>query len=176
MKQILSSSISILLLKRYYVWYRAIIGKKRNDFWYNSHLYKLIRIFCEKRSTYFKYSALASITAKGQMSLGVLDNSRTIQYLFNFYKSWIGKIINYLGISLAAESAKSIKEQLSLFPVRVVSIILMTAVIVNLSLSIVLQRQIGLWGWLLRGLFLFVGVGGLSVMLIGRQLKKVVQF
>ena len=162
MNQILSTSITILLCKRLYKWYKYI-AQGRINIYYNSHSYRLLKGFWEKIKICFRYSFLGKITAIEQEKAFVsLTHSRTVQYLINFYQRWIDKIINYSRASLTTESAKYTKEEFRLSPMKITSTIVVTAIIVNVALSIVLQKQIGLWGWLLRGLFLFVGVGGIS--------------
>ena len=96
-----------------------------------------------------------------QTSPTILDNSRVAQFLISFYKRWKGKIIHYLRTSSAIEVVKDTKTELYFFPVKTISIIVIIATAANVALSFVLHRQIALGSWLIRGLFLFLAVGGL---------------
>lgn len=160
LREILDTSIAISLLRYFYRWYGKI-EQRLIDIYCNSQTWRLAKGFCAGVKTYFRYSFLGRITEIKQASPGVLDGSRVLQYLINFYKRWKDKIIRCSGTSLAACAAKDVKTELYLSPTKIISIIVVTAILVNAGLSIILHKQIVLWGWLMRGLFLFVGVSGL---------------
>lgn len=171
MSQILNTSIAISLLKRSYEWY-ARIEQMLIDIYYNSQTHRLTKGFREKIKICFRYSFLGRITEERETTPLTLDNSQVVQYMIDFYKRWKNKIIRYSKISLTVGLAKDTKEELYFSPVRVISIITVTTIMINVVLSIVLQKQIGLWGWLMRVLFLFLGFGGLFCRVDWLTVKK----
>ena len=160
LSKISETSIAVSLFKYFYKWY-GYIEQRVNYIYFNSQTDRLLNIFSEKIKICFRYSFLGRITETKQINSLVLDNSLVVQYLTNFYKKWKDKITNYLKTSLTISWAKDTKEELYFLPVRMIGIIVVIAIVVNVFLSLALQKQIGLWGWLMRGLFLFVGISGL---------------
>ena len=126
----------------------------------------------EKIKICFRYSFLGRITEIKEINLAVLDNSRAVRCLICFYKRWRDKIIHYSKTSSTVNLAEDTKEQFVLSPAKLISIIIVTAILVNVALSIILHKQIGLWGWLMRGLFLFAGVSGLFCQADWPTIKK----
>lgn len=96
------------------------------------------------------------------MSMDIYQNSLIVRHLTAFYKKSADRVINYLRNGPMAAFLKDTKIQLRLFPVRTTSTVLVAAVAVNMLLLSVLGRQINLYGWLMRGLLLSVGIAGLS--------------
>lgn len=160
MSQILDNSIAISLIKSIFEQYRYN-EKILKNIYSKSLTYRLINKFRENVKICLKYSILGRISQKKKTTFLVLESSQTARYLINFLTRWKDKATRYLVTSLAVILAKDTKEQLNLSPVRVISIIVVIAITVNVILSFFLHKQIGLWGWLIRALFLFVAVSGL---------------
>ncbi len=161
LKELPDTSIFVLLLKHLYRWdchTEQIIG----DIYRNSQTHKLISRFWERIKVSFRFSFLGRITnIKGEGNAAVLDNSKTVQYLSDFYKRWRDKVIYCINASKAVSLAKRSEEEFYILPVKTIGIIVVVTVVTNVALSIILGREITLWGWLMRGLFLFVGAPGL---------------
>ena len=160
LREILDTSIAVLLLKHLYQRY-GHIEQRIIDIYHYSQTYRLLNELWGKIKICFRYSFLGRTTELKQVSPVILDNSQVVQYMIDFYKKWKDKIVNYLGTSSTVGLAKDTKKELYFSPVMIISIIVVSAITVNVFLSIILQRQIGLWGWLIRGLFLFTAVSGL---------------
>lgn len=160
MNQILDQSITVSLCKHFNKIYGAWV-QKVSYIYRNSLIHRLINRFWEKVKICFRYSFFGRITETRQINPEILDNSRVVQYLFGFYERRKSKIIKSFEASSTIDLAKDTKKDLYFSPVRVTSIIVVIAITVNVFLSIVLQKQIGLWGWLMRGLFLPVAISGL---------------
>lgn len=159
-REILDISIAISLLKRSYNRY-SCTEQRLIDIYCNSQALRLAKGFCAGVKNLFLHSFLGRVTEIKQASPGVLDGSRVLQYLINLNKRWRNKIIRYSGRSLATCAAKDIKTGLYLSPAKIISIIVLTAITVNVVLAFILHKQIGSYGWLMRGLFLFAGIAGL---------------
>lgn len=160
MNQILITSTTISLCKHLYRSYSFIV-KRVSYIYHNSLTYGFINRFWEKIKICLRYSFLGKITETKQTTSGTLDNSRVVEHLFKFYNKWKDKIILCFKVSSTIDLAKDAKKDLYFFPVRIISIIVVTAITINVFLSIVLQKQISLWGWLIRGLLLFVSISGI---------------
>ena len=160
LRKISDASIVISLFRYFYKWYGYIENKLMGIF-HNSQTYRLAKGFYGGVKICFRYSFLGRITETRQTASGILDNSRTVRSLINYYNKWNDKIIHYFKASSTIDLAKNTKEQLDSSPVKIISIIIVTAITINVLLSIALQKQIGLWGWLMRALFLFGAVSGL---------------
>ncbi len=151
------TSIVISLFRYFYKWY-DYIEQRLIGIYHKSQTGRLAKGFCRGAKICFRYSFLGRISETKQTSSGAYDRSWAVQYLINCYKRWKDKAMCYLRTSLAISLSKNTKKTLYFPPVRITSVIVVIAVITNVFLSIVLQKQISLWGWLMRGLFLFAGV------------------
>jgi hypothetical protein len=156
----LDTSIVISLFRPFYRWHEHI-GQKVSYIYYSSQAHRLTKKFWEKIKLCFKYSLLGRITEVKDTDKSILDNSCFVGYLVSFYKRWKHKIESYLMTSLIIKLIKELKEQLYLLPVRAIGIIAIVAIIVNIFLSVILQRQLSIWVWLVRGLFLYIAVSSL---------------
>jgi len=160
LRKISDTSIVIAFFRYLYKWYSQV-GQSVSYIYHNSQTYRLPKRFWEEIKICLRYSFLGRITEPKQTTSGVLDTSRVVQHLINFLKRWKNNVIRYLRTSLATIMVKDTRKDIYFSPVRIASIIVVTAITVNVFLYIVLQKQIGLWGWLMRGLFLFLAVVGL---------------
>lgn len=171
LKKISDISLSAVLLQYFYKWHGKI-EQRVMGIYCHSQIYRLLKAYCAKAKICFRYSFLGKMTEAKQVTPAVLDNSRVVRYLINFYKGWRDAIINYSKVSSTINLIEDTREQFTLSPTKIISIIIVTAILVNLALSIILDKQIGLWGWLMRGLFLFVGVAGLFCQADWQAIKK----
>ena len=160
LREISNAGVVIFLFRYLYRWYSRL-KQRINNIYHNSKTYRFPKRFWERLKVFFRYSFLGRISETRQTTSGILDSSRVVQYLINLYKRGKDKATRYLRTSIVIILGKDTKEQLNISPMRVISIIVVTAITVNVVLSIALQKQIGLWGWLMRGLFLFAAVSGL---------------
>lgn len=159
-REISDKSIVIYIFRCFLRWYNQL-GQRINYIYHNSQTYRLVKGFRSKVNICFRYSFLGRITETKQTTSGVLDKSRTVQFLITFYNRWKNKIIHYFKASSTFDLTKNTKNQLDFSPVKIISIIVVIAITINVLLSIALQKQIGFWGWLMRALSLFVAVSGL---------------
>lgn len=161
MGQILDTSITVFLWRRFYKWYGSV-EEGLSHIYHNSCTHSLFSRFWKKTKLCFRYSFLGRITEIKEANLALLDNSRAVRYLINFYKRWRDKAIHYLRPSFTLSLAKDTKEELIFSPVRIISLIVIITILVNAVLSVILQKQMYLWNFLIRVLFLFAGTAGLS--------------
>lgn len=171
LREISNTSIILSLFRYFFRWYSRI-GQRMNTIYNSSQIFRLAEGFWARIKISVKYSFFGRITETKQISSGILDNSKLVQYLFNSYKKWKINIIRLLRLSSTVDLVEDTKKDLYSFPVRTISIIVITAVTINVSLSLFLQKQIGLWGWIMRGLLLFAAVSGLICKADWRTIKK----
>jgi hypothetical protein len=161
MSQAINSSIAILFLRGLYRRYDRI-EQGVMDVYHYSRIYRLTKGLWGKIEICFKYSFLGRITEIKETEPALLDDSRVVRYLINFYKGWRNKAICYLMPSFTLRLAKDTKEELIFSPVRTISLIVIITSLVNAVLSVLLQKQMGLWSFFVRVLFLLAGTAGLS--------------
>lgn len=102
----------------------------------------------------------------------IFNNSKFIKLLFNVYKTQKYNITNYSKTSTFVKLAEKLKKDLYLIPVRTIGIILITAILTNSLCSIVFNIEIKLLGWVMRVLFLFIGLISLFCDANWEDLKK----
>ncbi|HDZ76731.1 MAG TPA: hypothetical protein ENH41_01440 [Candidatus Omnitrophica bacterium] len=159
----IETSIFISLLKKGWEGYSFI------EWWWgqaykDSCVYRLSGEFWKRVRVCFRYSFFGKITEisqPGTITFVIFDNSHTVQYLGRVYNRVKDQSTRYLKMSFIADCTERIKQQVSFLPIQAISIVVITAVSINILLSILLQKQFGLWGWFMRGVFLFLGIAGL---------------
>lgn len=156
MKEIFHTSITALFIKYIQKSFRNAGAKLRylSD---NSCSQKIIRKIVNSTRFYFRYSFFGKISEL-PVEYKVLNNSRAIEWLSKKYKKTKRLSIGYTATSVVIQAAGKIKQQLSFLTVRKLGIIIFTAVLINIILSIFLNKEIRLLGWILRLLFLFTGI------------------
>ena len=160
-KQILDTSFTVSLLKNIYRLYSRT-ELRISNIYRSSQTHRMIPRFRERIRVAFRSSFLGRTTSLEQENnLALLDNSRIIQYLINFYRRQRNKIIYSLNSSKTVGLTKKPKAKFISPSVKMVGVIISTAIIANLVSSIILEKEINFWGYLIRGLFLFMGIVGL---------------
>lgn len=156
------TSIFILFFKklsRRYYFIKLWLGRIFKD----SQIYKFAVKFLIGTKINFKYSFLERITEINMDKYAViLDNSEFLKRFLKIFKILKLSVIDFSKTCVVIGSIKTIKKELYLLPVRIVSSIIVTAIIVNIIFSTLLNKEIGLSGWIIRAIFLFVGLTGLS--------------
>lgn len=138
-----------------------------------SQAHRLIKEFCVGTKINFKYSFLGKITEiKEEENFAMVKSSLVIQWLIDLYKKWKLKIISYLNISTIYSFEEELKKEFNFFLIRTTSIVVVVAILTNTIFSLLLKKEIGLFGWIMRGLVLFVGLSGLSSQASWEDIKK----
>lgn len=152
LKPLLRNNKSVLLL-----WIYNLYKK--------SHIPNLLGCLYNRMTLYFKYTFLWKITEiKEKDILLILENSKFVSWLLGVYSPWKHKMTSYFRKSAVANLKDAIAKELYLLPVRTTSIILVTIIITNTFFSIVLlsrEKEITLLAWIIRVLFLIIGLAGL---------------
>ena len=169
LQHLLDTSIFVGFLKGLGCWTDNCI-KTPSYLFQSSQTSRSTKEFWARLKIYCRYSFLGIISEpSGGASSVSLDNSRVAQALLKFYRLRIDQLRRQLRESATVESLQEAKEQLYLSPLNILGIVIVAAIIANLGLylvfplpsSVVFTREIGWWGWLARGLFLLIGIGGL---------------
>ena len=69
-------------------------------------------------------------------------------------------------------SAVEVKKELYFLPVKTGGMVVFTAVLTNMLLSLFLHKEIGMFGWSMRGVLLVVGFLGMFCGVGWEELKK----
>jgi len=136
----------------------AWLGKLYRD----SQIHILIYTLSERIKVCFRYSFIGKITeTKEDLNFVFLNNSKIIRRLGYLYAKGSNKIDNCLQTSIVADILRRCKKEFHLLQMKKVGIVISIAVMANLFFSILLKIEISLFGWLMRGLILFVGIAGI---------------
>lgn len=92
----------------------------------------------------------------------ILRNSRSALWIAKSYKKLKGEMVDDFNTSLIDVLAADAKKEFSLYAIKTISAILILAVIVNLTLSFIFKRQLGISASVLSNSLLIVGIVGLS--------------
>lgn len=123
-----------------------------------SHTFKRIRNFKEKTKLYSRNSFPGRLTEINKTAFIDSNSSRTIKRLARIHQRLKSLKNSSLKHSWILSFIKRKKKRPYLSPVRILCIILITAIIANAVLSFVFDRSIGPLGWIIRGLFLFAAI------------------
>ena len=161
LRSILETSATVVIFRGICRWY-VYLEQKASYIYRDTQTYRLTKRFWEKAKVCFRYSFLGRITEIKEANPALLDNSRAVRYSMNFYKRWKDEVIHYSKTSSTIKLAKDTKEELYFSSVKMISLIIIITILVNAILFVILQKQMELWSFLIRALFLFVGTAGLS--------------
>lgn len=127
-----------------------------------SQIYRLINILKDKLKILLRNSFLGVISEISDRDNPLfLNGSLIVPRLMSIFKIWEKRITQYLIVSRSYVSLKEMKMNFMDFPSRVVSIIIITAIVSNIVISLAIKQKIDLFGWVMRGGFLFVGFSSL---------------
>lgn len=160
LKEITKTSIFLSSLQKIQT-QQCFIMKRLYKFFIESKTYKLIIKFKEGTRVNFKYSFLGRASEiKEEKNAEFLDNSRTVGYWVSWLRIKKISLSFYSSLSKIVALIKEIVKEIYRSPLQAGSIIVISAIMVNAALSFLLKREIGLFGWVMRGIFLFVGING----------------
>jgi hypothetical protein len=161
-------SVFISFLKKAIRGYR-LIESSLAEAYKDSLIYRLIRAFYEGARINLKYSFLGRITQISAESC--INNSKFIRWLLNAYNTRKESIINYAGASKFANSAKEFKNDFFSLPVKTAGILLIAAVLSNIFFSLLFKKEIGVSGWVIRGLLLLLALSALFCSATWQEIK-----
>lgn len=152
------SSIFLRCLKKVGQVYLAI-EEKLSSVYLGSLTHQLIVKTAESIKIGFEYSIFGRLTEiYDDTSRDFFQTSKTTKILLN----WISKLrdatTRLSTTSSLVTSIGGLKCDFLSRPLKVGGAVVIISIMTNLVLSIILQRQITLWGWLIRGLLLFIGI------------------
>lgn len=160
-KTLTSTGVFIPFFKKLYIRYRHIELWLDNLF-KNSHISNTIQKFWQTTKIGFGYSFLRKISdIEIENYSPVLYNSKFVKNLLQISEICKNKIRFYLQGCTVVACIKETKKELYLLPIKTGSIILITGILANILFSFLFYKEIRLLGWVMRGLFLIIGLGGL---------------
>jgi len=124
--------------------------------------YAFARTLFMKTKKYFRSSFIGKITdMKKGKGLLILDNSILIRWMSPIFKMMKERAADYLKQSKIVNFFKKIKGNLRLDPLKSISLIIVVLILANMVLSVLIKKEIDLFGWIIRGGFLFAALSGL---------------
>lgn len=105
-----------------------------------------------------------------------LYNFRLIKRISDFYKKLRFEILNYVKSSIFIKSAEELRKELYLLPLKTTGTILIIAILMNIFLIVLLNKEIGFLGWASRGLFIVIALCGIYSDLTWDEVKKTSNF
>ena len=160
MNRIMSSSVIIQRGKSVYN-FCCILNQRFRNIYFYSNTHRLVKIFRERIKIYSRYSLLGRLTEINETTLVDLSGSRVIQRLACTNQKLEAIKTHSLESSSVLNLIKRKKKKPVFASIRTISTIFLIAVSINIILSFVLEKQIDLWGWIIRGMFLVTATSGL---------------
>lgn len=161
MSEIIRNSLFISLLSRTPGLFYSI--ERWVDWVYcDSRTYKITGRFWSGTRVVFKYSFLGRVAEISEkISAPALDNSNLAKCPLNLYNMMKLKIADYARTSTSVAALLSAKRDIYVSPVKIGSVIVVIAILINTIFSVLLNKEIVLAGWVIRLIFLFIGLSGL---------------
>lgn len=100
------------------------------------------------------------------------ETSKIRKVILNWAQEPYRKLVDFSVASSAFIFIKGLKFNFLLQPIKVGGAIVILTIMINSILSFLLQKHITLWGWVIRGIFLFIGINGLFCHSGWQDLKK----
>lgn len=155
------SSIFLRYIKKIGQVYLAI-EEKIGSVYLSSFTHRLIAKIAKSIKIGFKFSIIGRLTEINKdASRNFFQTSKVTKILLNWVNNLKNGTIKLSVTSNYVTSTKTLRQTFFLSPLKVGGIIVITTIMVNLTLLIILQKQITLWGWWMRGLLLLIGISGL---------------
>lgn len=139
----------------------------------NSWISRSLEKSLSKIKVCFRYSFLGGIAEiGGKGNPGILDNSKVVRLVLNKYNIWKDRIVKWANCSVMIKSASEVKKELYFLPVKTGGMVVFTAVLTNMVLSLLMGKEMGMFGWSMRGVLLVVGFWGMFCNVGWEELKK----
>lgn len=132
-----------------------------------SQIYRLIKAFWVTTKIIFRYSFLGKITevTEEDNTKKILENSRLVKSLRYLCDHWKDRIDGYLKTSSLINYTIELKNGIITLPVKSVSIVIVVAILTDITFSILFKNSIhnetGLLGWIIKVALLLLGFAGL---------------
>lgn len=139
----------------------------------SSFSYRLIKRITAELTNIVKFSSVGRLTNIDLYALqNFFETSRIMKVTLNWAQDLYSKLTDFFIASSTFISTKGLKFNFLLQPTKVGGAIAILTIMINSILSFLLQKHITLWGWVIRGIFLFIGISGLFCNSGWQDLKK----
>ena len=139
------------------------------DSWISRNLEK----FSNQIKVCFRYSFLGRLTeAGGEDNREIFYNSKVARWIVNSYNVRKNRIVNYVNSSIIMNSMAEVEKELHFLPVKAGGMVVFTAILINVLLSLFLHKEIGLFGWVIRAVLFFAAFWGMFCEVSWEELKK----
>mgnify|MGYP001581045675 CR=1 FL=1 len=139
------------------------------DSWISRNLEK----FLNQVKVCFRYSFLGRITETGgEDNREIFYNSKAARWIVNSCNVRKNRIVNYVNSSIIINSMAEVEKELHFLPVKAGGMVIFTAILTNMFLSLFLHKEIKLFGWVIRAVLLFAAFWGMFCKVGWEELKK----
>ncbi|MFH1045790.1 MAG: hypothetical protein V1727_02360 [Candidatus Omnitrophota bacterium] len=140
----------------------------------SSRAYELVVTAWQKIHRYSQESALGRLTALPPLDLDhtMLEQSWAKKKINQFSTLFNERISRAAPVSIAFSLAKELRADFYALPGEAISVVLSSAISINILIALLMHQRITPWGWLFRGLFLAVAFLALSCPADWPALKK----
>lgn len=134
-----------------------------NKAWYNSRTRKAAFKLSATIRAYLKGSFIGRFSQiNNETYVPFLEKSRVFQYMKRECRKISSVLIFALSYSRLKEQYSQFQKDFLIFPLRILGLAIISAVITNLALSLMLKNEINLPVFLIQGLFLLIGACALQ--------------
>ena len=149
------------------------VEEKISSIYLDSFTHRLIKKIIAAIRIGFRHSIFGRLTElKEIQSRDFFETSKVIKILLNWARKLKDRRVALSATSNFVIVAKDIRQDSFSQPLKDGGLIVTCAIMVNVIFSIVLRKEITLWSWLIRGLFLFAGLSGLFCQANWSTVKK----
>lgn len=161
-REIFYNSFVISLPINFFKWY-VYINKRISYIYLNSKVSKILFKSKEKIKIYAMNCFMVKITEFQEIDISIFKSSNVLRYLIIFFTELKSKLRRYFSLSLTGIVLKFILLRLNSFFFKIICLFFFIVIMCNIVEYGFFYRQIdiGVCGWLMRGLFLFINVSGL---------------
>lgn len=141
----------------------VFINKRVNCIYLNSKVHMILFKSKEKIKIYEMDCFMVKITEFQEIDISIFKSSNVLRFLINFFTELKSKIVRSFSSSLTGVLLKFTLLQLNSFFFKIICLFFVIVIMSNIVEYGFFRRQIdiGVWGWLMRGLFLFISVSGI---------------
>lgn len=158
-QKLIENSILISALRKSKIAY--FHTKRRLDEIYRCSLtHRLMQTLWKSARISFQYSFFNRIAQEDYTgNRAVLDNSKIVRKLLNIYKRRMYKTEYYFKTSIFKDLLMATIRAIYFLPLRIIGIILASSILTNIFFSILLNKETGFFGWMIKLALLFLGTG-----------------
>ncbi|MFH0935359.1 MAG: hypothetical protein V1828_00635 [Candidatus Omnitrophota bacterium] len=139
----------------------------------DSYTFIIIAALWRKIKVYLENSFLGKISqTEGKDNSIILNESKFVRNLLQVLRIMNNKLKEFLKTSIFSQYKKNLKINLSSLPIKSLSIIMIIALLLNVSLFLLFNKKMTFYGWGMQCLLLFMSISGLFCSASWEEIKR----